>query len=112
LLEGGQTVTADENYIRESILHPQAKIAAGYKPIMPTFAGQVSEEQLLQLVTYIKSLSPSQTQGIQTTQPARENNPRTGAATPAGQGAKSTESQRMNPLNSTAPRPNQTGEPR
>jgi cytochrome c oxidase subunit 2 len=100
--------------LRESILNPQAKLAAGYKPIMPTFAGQVSEEQLLQLVAYIKSLSPSKTQGIQMTPPTpRENGSRTtGAATPAGQGAKSTESQRMNPLNSTAPTNNQTGEPR
>jgi cytochrome c oxidase subunit 2 len=112
LLEGGQKVTADEGYLRESILNPQAKLAAGYKPIMPTFAGQVSEEQLLQLVAYIKSLSPSKTQGIQMTPPPRENVSRTGAATPAGQGAKSTESQRMNPLNSTAPSNNQTGEPR
>ncbi|MGB7923711.1 MAG: cytochrome c oxidase subunit II [Pyrinomonadaceae bacterium] len=106
-LTNGQTVTADDAYIRESILNPQAKIVSGYGPIMPTFQGQVSEEQLLQLVTYIKSLSPGQSKGMQTTAPARENNQRTGAATPQGQGASSSESQRANPLNSTAPRPNQ-----
>jgi cytochrome c oxidase subunit 2 len=105
LLEGGNKVTADETYIRESILNPQAKLAAGFKPIMPTFAGQVTEEQLLQLVAYIKSLSPSKTEGTQTTQSTVQTGAQTGAATPAGQGAKSTESQRMNPLNSTAPRP-------
>ena len=109
LLEDNQSVMADEGYIRESILHPQAQMVAGYQPIMPTFAGQVSEEQLLQLISYIKSLSPNRTQGISTTAPARENNRQTGVATPAGQGAKSTESQRMNPLNSTAPRSNQGG---
>jgi cytochrome c oxidase subunit 2 len=112
LLEGGTKVTADETYVRESILNPQAKLAAGYKPIMPTFAGQVTEEQLLQLVAYVKSLNPSGTQGTQVTQPARDNNAGAGQATPAGQGAKSTESQRMNPLNSTAPRGNQAGTPR
>ena len=61
-LSDGHTVTADENYIRESILYSQAKIVAGYQPIMPTFSGQVSEESLIQLVAYIKSLQPEQSQ--------------------------------------------------
>ena len=56
-LQGGNTVTADENYIRESILDPRAKIVAGYQPIMPTFKGLVSEEGMLQLIAYIKSLN-------------------------------------------------------
>ena len=60
LLEDGRTVTADENYIRESILTPGAKIVSGFKPIMPTFQGMVSDEQLNALVAYIKSLSQSQ----------------------------------------------------
>lgn len=51
-------VTADEAYIRESILEPRAKVRSGYMPLMPTFRGQVSEEQLLDLVTYIKTLNP------------------------------------------------------
>lgn len=55
-LEGGGTVLADEGYLRESILQPGAKIVAGYKPLMPTYQGQVSEEQLLQLIQYIESL--------------------------------------------------------
>jgi cytochrome c oxidase subunit II len=55
-LQDGRTVIADEAYIRESILSPQAKIVAGYPPIMPTFQGQVSEEQILQLIAFIKSL--------------------------------------------------------
>jgi len=54
-------VIADEAYIRESILMPAAKITAGYQPIMPTFQGQVSEEQLLALVEYVKSLHPPAT---------------------------------------------------
>ena len=58
LLEDGRTVTADENYIRESILSPSAKVVSGFKPIMPTFQGIVSEEQVNALVAYIKSLSP------------------------------------------------------
>jgi len=57
LLEDGRTVTADENYIRESILDPGAKIVNGFKPVMPTFQGLVSEEQVNALVAYVKSLS-------------------------------------------------------
>jgi len=60
LLDDGRTVTADENYIRESILNPGAKIVAGFKPIMPSFQGQVSEENLAALVAYIKSLGQPQ----------------------------------------------------
>jgi cytochrome c oxidase subunit 2 len=56
-LEDGRTVTADENYIRESILDPGAKVLKGFKPVMPTFQGIVSEEQLNALVAYVKSLS-------------------------------------------------------
>jgi cytochrome c oxidase subunit 2 len=56
-LEDGRTVVADENYIRESILNPGAKIVSGFRPIMPTYQGQVSEESLMALVAYIKSLS-------------------------------------------------------
>jgi cytochrome c oxidase subunit 2 len=56
-LEDGTTVTVDENYIRESITDPRAKIVAGYQPLMPTFKGLISEEGILQLIAYIKSLS-------------------------------------------------------
>ena len=56
LLADGSTVTADEGYIRESILQPKAKIVAGYQPVMPTFQGLVTEEQILNLTAYIKSL--------------------------------------------------------
>jgi cytochrome c oxidase subunit 2 len=57
LLEGGGTVIADESYIRESIVMPNARRVAGFQPIMPTFQGLISEEGLLQLVAYVKSLS-------------------------------------------------------
>jgi cytochrome c oxidase subunit II len=56
-LEDGRTVIADENYVRESILVPAAKVVSGFKPIMPVFQGQVSEEQLNALVAYVKSLA-------------------------------------------------------
>jgi cytochrome c oxidase subunit II len=55
-LQTGETVTADEGYVRESILTPAAKVAAGFQPIMPAFQGLVTEEQLLALIEYIKSL--------------------------------------------------------
>jgi cytochrome c oxidase subunit 2 len=55
-LSNGNVVTADAGYVRESILNPTAKVVQGFPPIMPTFQGQVSEEQLLALTEYIKSL--------------------------------------------------------
>jgi cytochrome c oxidase subunit II len=57
-LSNDQVVTADDNYIRESILNPQGQIVKGFGPIMPTFQGQVNEEDLLKLLAYIKSLAP------------------------------------------------------
>jgi cytochrome c oxidase subunit 2 len=54
-LEDGTKVNVDDDYLRESILSPQAKVVKGYKPIMPTFQGLVTEDQLLQLIEYIKS---------------------------------------------------------
>jgi cytochrome c oxidase subunit II len=59
-LQDGRTVTVDESYIRESILDPKAKVAAGYEPIMPNFTGLLSEEQVAQLVAYIKSIGRPQ----------------------------------------------------
>ncbi len=55
-LANGNTVVADAAYIRESILHPTAKLVAGFQPLMPTFQGQVTEEQVLALTEYIKGL--------------------------------------------------------
>lgn len=63
-LEDGRTVIADENYVRESILSPAAKIVSGFKPIMPSFQGQVSEDQLNSLVAYVKSLAAAPGSGI------------------------------------------------
>ncbi|HXW03637.1 MAG TPA: cytochrome c oxidase subunit II [Vicinamibacterales bacterium] len=76
-LADGSTVVADEAYIRESIVNPQAKIVAGYPPTMPTFQGLVTEEQLLQLIAYVRSLStaggaPGTTPGQLPTPPARQ----------------------------------------
>src|SRR5690349_13940961 len=58
-LDDGRTVIADDSYIRESILDPNAKVVSGFQPnIMPNFKGQLSEEQVIQLIAFIKSLSP------------------------------------------------------
>lgn len=56
-LQDGGAVTADEAYLRESILQPAAKIVSGYQPLMPSFAGQVTELELFDLVAYLKSLA-------------------------------------------------------
>jgi cytochrome c oxidase subunit 2 len=50
------TVHVDENYIRESILDPQAKIVTGFGPVMPTFRGQISDAEIGEVIAYIKSL--------------------------------------------------------
>jgi len=55
-LEGGGTAVADEEYFRESVLNPRAKVVAGFRPVMPTFQGQISEEQLLELIAYVRTL--------------------------------------------------------
>ena len=80
-LDDGRTVIADDAYVRESILNPNAKIVAGFKhDIMPTFQGQVSEEGLMQLIAYIKSLSkpPETTVALPT---GASVDPRAGGAT-------------------------------
>lgn len=55
-LADGKTVEADEDYLRESILQPGAKIVKGFAPTMPSFQGQLSERELNGLIEYIKSL--------------------------------------------------------
>jgi cytochrome c oxidase subunit 2 len=52
----GKGHLVDENYIRESILYPQAVIVQGYEPIMPTFQGLLREREILGVIEYIKSL--------------------------------------------------------
>jgi cytochrome c oxidase subunit 2 len=63
-LTGGQTVQADDAYLREAILNPNAKVVTGYKAnVMPSYQGQLSEEQILQLVVYMKSLASANAPG-------------------------------------------------
>jgi cytochrome c oxidase subunit 2 len=57
-LQSGQVITADDSYIRDSILLPGRDVAAGYQPVMPSYRGQISEEQIFALIAYIKSLPP------------------------------------------------------
>ena len=77
-LQSGEAATMDEAYVRDSILNPGSKVVDGFQPIMPTFQGQVSEEALLGLIEYVKSLkSPEQ---IDAARPA------TGTATPGEAG--------------------------
>jgi len=75
-LNDGRTVIADDAYLRESILQPNAKIVNGYEAnVMPNFQGQLSEENVIQLIAYIKSLAaptaPTQTGGQLPAAPAR-----------------------------------------
>ena len=60
-LRDGRTVVADNGYLRESILYPEAKVVQGWESIMPTFKGQVNEEELIRLLAFIKSLKPGRT---------------------------------------------------
>jgi cytochrome c oxidase subunit 2 len=57
-LQSGELVTADADYVRESILNPSAKVVADYQPIMPSFAGRVSEEDLFALIAYLQAIGP------------------------------------------------------
>ena len=61
-LQNGQFVSADDKYIRDSILLPLTQITAGYSPVMPTYQGRVTEEELFELVAYIKSLGQQKTE--------------------------------------------------
>ena len=61
-LEGGGAVAFDENYVRRSLISPGTELARGYDAIMPTFEGQVSEEQILQIIAYLKSLEAAETE--------------------------------------------------
>jgi cytochrome c oxidase subunit 2 len=56
-LRTGESAAVDETYLRESILLPNAKVVAGFEPVMPVYQGQLSEEQVIQLIAYIKSLT-------------------------------------------------------
>jgi len=55
-LQGGATVMVDEEYLRESIMNPMAKIVDGYGPVMPSYAAQLSEEEVTALVLYLREL--------------------------------------------------------
>ncbi len=67
-LSTGETLVADESYIRESILEPRAKVVAGYEPVMPTYTSQLGEEGVVELIAYIKSLQ--KTDGATSPEPA------------------------------------------
>jgi cytochrome c oxidase subunit 2 len=60
MLQGDETVTADEGYLRESILRPAAKVVRGYAPVMPAYEGQIPEDEVLLLIAYIRSLPGDQ----------------------------------------------------
>lgn len=86
-LTNNQTLIADESYIRESIENPSTKIVSGFSPIMPTFQGQVTPEQLIQIISFIKSLqgtgSPSPPPTLGATVPVQNTQAAAPKATPA-----------------------------
>ena len=106
-LTNGQSVPVDDAYLRESILNPGAKIVEGYQPIMPTFKGQVSEEQIVSLLAYIKSLSGpagSSTTSTTTTTSGSNSNTTSTVAPKADRGSTNTQGSNPNaPKNATEP---------
>jgi len=82
-LQDGSSVVVDEAYLRESILTSQAKIVKGFQPLMPTFQGLVSEENLVALIEHVKSLSPNATTAATPT-------PASGSSAPAASNAPAT----------------------
>ena len=91
-LVGGQTIKVTDEYIRNSILNPSSQVVEGFQPIMPTFKGQVTEEQLVSLVAYIKSLSG--VTGSTSTSPAAAPAANTAASAPAANTATQANSNR------------------
>lgn len=91
-LADGGSVTVDDNYIRESILNPQAKIAAGFQPIMPTFQGQVSEDDLIRLLAYIKTLGAEQNAPATPVESPQSMQQSSGATTPGAAAPQATPS--------------------
>jgi cytochrome c oxidase subunit 2 len=69
LLSDGSTVIANPNYIRQKLVTPSATIPAGYQPIMPSFAGRLSEEDILALIAYIQSIGPTGVGSVPQRQP-------------------------------------------
>jgi cytochrome c oxidase subunit 2 len=61
-LKGGGTLTADENYLRESILEPMAKIVAGFEPVMPTYKGRLKDQEITAIISYLKTLAEGKQQ--------------------------------------------------
>jgi len=59
MMVDGQMIPGDANYIRESIINPKAKIVAGYAPVMPSYKGQLSDDDIESLIAFIKSVSDS-----------------------------------------------------
>jgi cytochrome c oxidase subunit II len=79
-LTSGENVKVDPNYIRESILEPKAKIVAGYNPVMPSYKGQLSDEDINSIVAYLKTLAPAASSAApapatSTAAPAEDNAP-------------------------------------
>jgi cytochrome c oxidase subunit II len=100
LLDDGRTVVADDAYIRESILDPNAKIVAGFhKDLMPTFKGQISEEGVLQLIVYLKSLALQKSNTIGSAQTGASEGPnRPGSDNNAGHGSLNVSGTSMTPV--------------
>jgi cytochrome c oxidase subunit 2 len=90
VLKGGAIVTADASYIRESIVNPLAKIVDGYEGIMPTFQGLATEDQIQQLIEYVKSIGPHSGAATSIGAPQAGGNPATplpGNVMPAAKGS-------------------------
>lgn len=68
-LEGGGTAVADENYVRESILDPTAKVVLGFKPIMPSYRGRLTDEQLFDLIAFVRSIGSPRSGGASSETP-------------------------------------------
>jgi cytochrome c oxidase subunit 2 len=56
-LQAGGDVVVDDNYVRESIILPKAKVVAGYQPVMPSYKGQLSDDDIASIIEFLKSLS-------------------------------------------------------
>jgi cytochrome c oxidase subunit 2 len=59
-LQDGRTLTVDEGFVRQAITNPNSMPIPGFTPVMPSFQGELTEDQILQLIAYVKSLGAQQ----------------------------------------------------
>ena len=86
-LSSGEEIVVDANYVRESVLNPKAKVAAGFQPVMPSFQGQLSDDDIDSIIAYLKTLSNAADSEEEAAEQTGDGEASAGQAEQAGEGA-------------------------